>query len=82
MAQVKFGKVVSAKMNKTAVVEVHYRVKHALYKKQINKTKKFKARDEIGVKAGDLVKIEETTPFSKEVHFKIVERTTNGKAQS
>jgi len=73
MKQIKTGEVVSAKMNKTVVVKVSYKVKHKLYKKIISKSKKFKARDDIGVKKGQKVTIEETTPYAKGVYFKIKE---------
>ena len=81
MAQSKSGKVLSVKMNKTVVVEVHYRVKHPLYKKQISRTKKFKARDEIGVAVGEIVTIVETAPISKTVHFKVAERANDVKTK-
>lgn len=67
------GKVVSTKMNKTVVVAVDVVESHPIYKKRMKKTKKFKARDEIGVNEGDIVRIEETKPFSKEVTWQVVE---------
>lgn len=73
MKQTKEGIVVSNKMNKTVVVKVNSRVKHPFYKKIITKSKKFKVRDEIGVKVGQKVKIGETKPISKDVRFKIIE---------
>ena len=66
------GKVVSTKMNKTAVVEVERFIAHPLYKKRIKKAKKFKAHDEIGVSVGEKVQISSVKPISKEKHFKIV----------
>ena len=65
------GKVVSTRMNKTAVVEVERFISHPLYKKRIKKVKKFKAHDEIGVSVGEKVKISSVKPISKEKHFKI-----------
>ena len=73
MPQIKTGVMVSNKMQKTVVVKVSTKVKHRLYKKLITKTKKFKAHDEIGVNLGQKVKIIETKPISKDIHFKIVE---------
>ncbi|MFC1621941.1 30S ribosomal protein S17 [Patescibacteria group bacterium] len=67
------GKVVSTKMEKTAVIAVETPKRHPVYKKLIKNTKKFKARDEIGVKVGDVVTIEECVPFSKTVKWKVVE---------
>ena len=60
------GKVVSAKNDKTIVVEVTRRVTHKLYKKIIKKTKKYQAHDEKNFyKMGDFVKIQESKPISK-----------------
>ncbi len=66
------GKVVSTKMNKTAVVAVERFISHPLYKKRIKKVKKFKAHDEIGVSVGEKVQISSVRPISKEKYFKIV----------
>lgn len=73
MAHFEIGVVVSAKMPKTVVVKVARRVKHPLYKKLVTKTKKFKAHDGIGIQIGQKVKIVETKPIAKDVHFKVVE---------
>jgi len=62
----KVGQVVSAKMQKTIVVEVSRRVPHPLYKRIITKRKKFYAHDEQGTaKPGDVVRIIECRPLSK-----------------
>ena len=62
----KIGSVVSAKMAKTIVVEVIRRVPHPLYKRIINKRRKFYAHDETGeAKVGDVVRIIECRPLSK-----------------
>lgn len=66
------GIVVSDKMDKTIVVRE--RVKHPLYKKIVNRTKKFKAHDEnnaCGI--GDKVLIQETRPLSKDKCWRLVE---------
>ena len=73
MAQIKIGTVISAKMQKTLLVEVKTRVKHPLYKKMITKTKNFKVHNDLEVQIGRQVKIIETRPFSKDVHFKVLE---------
>lgn len=68
------GIVVSDKMDKTIVVAVSERVKHPLYKKIVNRTKKFKAHDEnnaCGI--GDKVLIQETRPISKDKCWRLVE---------
>ncbi|MBN2831150.1 MAG: 30S ribosomal protein S17 [Candidatus Omnitrophica bacterium] len=68
------GIVVSDKMQKTAVVKVMQMTKHPKYSR-INKVyNKFKADDQNGVaKAGDIVRIEETRPLSKDKRFRVVE---------
>ena len=71
--KVREGVVVSNKMQKTIVVEVRDKSKHPLYKKTMNKTKKYKVHDEnneAGI--GDMVEIEETRPLSKDKYFRLV----------
>jgi small subunit ribosomal protein S17 len=68
------GYVVSDKMDKTVVVEVEDRVKHALYSKVIRRSSKVKAHDEnneAGI--GDRVLIMETRPLSATKHWRLVE---------
>jgi small subunit ribosomal protein S17 len=68
------GLVVGDKMDKTAVVEVEDRKKHALYGKVIKSNKKYKAHDENNeASIGDRVSIMETRPLSKTKRFRIVE---------
>lgn len=68
------GTVVSDKMEKTITVAVESSSKHKLYKKAIKRTKKFTAHDENNVaKMGDVVKIMETRPLSKNKRFRLVE---------
>jgi len=68
------GYVVSDKMDKTVVVEVEDRVKHALYSKVIRRTNKIKAHDENNAAGiGDRVLIMETRPLSATKHWRIVE---------
>lgn len=60
------GVVVSAKNEKTIVVNVVRRFKHADYSKFVNKSKKYHAHDDSGLaKEGDKVTIIESTPISK-----------------
>ncbi len=62
----KVGQVISTKMAKTIVVEVTRRVPHPVYKRIINKRKKFYAHDEQQeAKVGDTVRIIESRPLSK-----------------
>ena len=70
----KVGQVVSTKMRKTIVVEVSRRVPHPLYKRIINKRKKFYAHDEEGTaKPGDVVRIVECRPLSTLKRWRLVE---------
>ena len=68
------GYVVSDKMDKTIVVEIEDRKSHALYGKIVRNTSRVKAHDEENTAGvGDLVRIEETRPLSKDKHFRLVE---------
>ena len=72
--KVRVGKVVSDKMDKTVVVAIADRVAHPLYKKIVGRTYKLKAHDEqntCGV--GDIVKVMETRPLSKDKRWRVVE---------
>ena len=68
------GVVVSDKMDKTIVVAIKTKVRHPLYGKMVNRTRKFKAHDENNECAiGDTVKILETRPISKDKRWRLVE---------
>lgn len=70
----KVGKVVSNKMEKSITVAVERKVKHAMYGKFMKKTKKFMAHDETNqCGIGDIVKISETRPLSKNKRWRLVE---------
>ena len=72
--KVREGLVVSDKMDKTVVVSVEDRVKHALYGKVLRRTSKLKAHDEqnqCGI--GDRVRIQETRPLSATKRWRVVE---------
>jgi small subunit ribosomal protein S17 len=70
----KTGRVVSNKMEKTIVVAVENLVEHPLYKKRVRQTHKFKAHDERNeAKIGDVVRIGETRPISKEKTWRLLE---------
>ncbi|CCJ33302.1 MULTISPECIES: 30S ribosomal protein S17 [Caloramator] len=74
LRKVRIGKVVSDKMDKTIVVAVEKLVRHPLYGKTVKRTTKFKAHDENNeAKIGDIVKIMETRPLSKEKRWRLVE---------
>ena len=68
------GKVVSDKMDKTVVVIVEDLVAHKTYKKIIGRTYRLKAHDEnneCGI--GDIVRVMETRPLSKDKRWRVVE---------
>ena len=72
--RVKIGKVVSNKMGKTVTVRIESVVQHSLYKKTVRRSKKYKAHDEHNqCNIGDLVKIMETRPLSKDKRWRVVE---------
>ena len=68
------GKVVSDKMDKTVVVIVEDRVAHKTYKKIIGRTYRLKAHDENNESGiGDIVRVMETRPLSKDKRWRVVE---------
>lgn len=72
--QQKMGRVVSDKMQKTIVVAVESLKRDRIYKRTYKYTTKFKAHDEENTaRIGDLVRIEETRPLSKEKRWRLVE---------
>jgi small subunit ribosomal protein S17 len=73
------GIVVSVKMDKTAVVAVERRYPHPLYHKIVRSTKRYKAHDpNNGAVLGDVVRIVESRPISKEKRWRILETMTRG----
>jgi small subunit ribosomal protein S17 len=67
------GRVVSDKMQKTVVVALERRVAHPVYGKMVKRTVKVKAHDEENTaKTGDLVRIAETRPLSKDKRWRLV----------
>lgn len=70
----KIGDVVSAKMDKTIVVEVRRQKAHPLYKRVISRSRKFYAHDEQNqARVGDFVRIEETRPMSRLKRWRLKE---------
>ncbi|RXJ03048.1 30S ribosomal protein S17 [Anaerobacillus alkaliphilus] len=67
------GKVISDKMDKTITVVVETYKTDKLYGKRVKYSKKYKAHDENNsAKVGDIVKIMETRPLSKDKRFRLV----------
>ena len=72
--KVREGVVISAGMEKTVVVEVTDRVRHPLYRKTLQRTKKLYVHDEKNdLNVGDRVRVQETKPLSKLKRWRIVE---------
>jgi small subunit ribosomal protein S17 len=75
------GVVVSDKNDKTIVVKVERRLRHPVLKKTVRLSKKYHAHDETNsAKTGDVVRIEETRPLSKQKRWTLLERVTGGQA--
>ena len=70
----RLGRVVSNKMDKTAVVAVETRRHHPIYKKTVRTVTRYKAHDEMNeCQPGDTVRLEETRPLSKEKRWRVAE---------
>ncbi len=70
----RIGRVVSDKMDKTVVVKVEWREQHPLYRRVINRHTRFKAHNEGNeARLGDMVKIIETRPLSKDKRWAVLE---------
>jgi small subunit ribosomal protein S17 len=67
------GLVSSDKMTKTVTVVLTRQYAHAAYGKQMTRTKKVKARNDMGAQAGDTVRIMETRPLAKTVCWRVIE---------
>ncbi len=74
LRKVMIGTVVSNKMDKTIVVSVETNVKHKIYNKIVKRTYKLKAHDENNeCNVGDIVKVMETRPLSRDKRWRLVE---------
>ncbi len=72
--KVREGAVVSDRMDKTIVVNVERRFAHPLYGKQVKRHKKYYAHDEENTaRVGDVVRIMETRPLSKNKRWRLIE---------
>ena len=72
--RIKQGRGKSDKMDKTIVVVTETRVPHAVYRKVVRRSTRFKAHDEKNeAKAGDLVRIQECRPMSRDKRWRLVE---------
>lgn len=77
--KVRVGTVVSDKMQKTVVVLVETLRPHPLYRRTVRHRRRFKAHDEENrCRVGDVVRIEETRPLSREKRWRVVEILRRG----
>lgn len=75
MAKKLEGIIVSTKMSRAIVVKVERTYRHHLYNKIVKRHKNYKARnDDATLVVGDKVRIIETRPVAKEIHFKVLEK--------
>ena len=73
------GRVISNRMDKTVVVAVETPKRHPLYKKTIKRVVKYKAHDENNeCRQGDMVRIVETRPLSRQKRWRVAEIITRG----
>lgn len=78
-ARVLQGVVVSDRMDKTVVVDVSRRKQHPLYRKVINRSRRFKAHDDANAcNVGDVVRILETRPLSRGKRWRVIEILQRG----
>jgi small subunit ribosomal protein S17 len=74
MRKVRVGSVVKTRMDKTAVVQIVWKQRHTLYRKQMRRVTRFYVHDPESVcQLGDLVRIQETRPISKTKHWRLLE---------
>ena len=77
MRKVRTGSVVRTKQDKTAVVEMVWKQRHRLYHKQVRRVARFYVHDpENRCLPGDVVRIQETRPISKNKHWRLLEILT------
>ena len=73
MRKVRVGSVVRTRMDRTAVVEMVWKQRHRLYRKQMRRVARFYVHDpESECRIGDLVRIEETRPISKSKRWRLL----------
>lgn len=74
MRKVRVGSVVSTRMDKTAVVELVWKQRHRVYRKQMRRVTRFYVHDpEQQCRIGDTVRIQETRPISRTKHWRLLE---------
>ena len=74
MRKVRVGSVVSTRMDKTAVVELVWKQRHRVYRKQMRRVTRFYVHDpERQCQIGDTVRIQETRPISRTKHWRLLD---------
>ena len=74
MRKTRVGSVVSTRMDKTAVVELVWKQRHRVYRKQMRRVTRFYVHDPEGqCRIGDTVRIQETRPISRTKHWRLLE---------
>ena len=74
MRKVRVGSVVSTRMDKTAVVEMVWKQRHRIYRKQMRRVTRFYVHDpESRCRIGDTVRIQETRPISRTKHWRLLD---------
>jgi len=79
LEKAQIGTVVSNKMDKTVVVRIDRQKRHRLYRKTITRSQRYKAHDENNeCRLGDIVRIAETRPLSRDKRWRVVEILQKG----
>lgn len=74
MRKIRVGSVVGTRMDKTAVVELVWKQRHRVYRKQMRRVTRFYVHDPEGqCRLGDTVRIQETRPISKTKHWRLLD---------
>ena len=74
MRKVRVGAVVGTRMDQTAVVEMVWKQRHRLYRKQMRRVARFYVHDpQNQCREGDTIRIQETRPISKTKHWRLLE---------
>lgn len=74
MRKIRVGSVVSTRMDKTAVVEMVWKQRHRVYRKQMRRVTRFYVHDPEGqCEIGDTVRIQETRPISRTKHWRLLD---------
>ncbi len=74
MRKIRVGSVVGTRMDKTAVVELVWKQRHRVYRKQMRRVTRFYVHDPDGqCEIGDTVRIQETRPISRTKHWRLLE---------